>query len=30
MRVIAGKAKGRKLLSPEGMGTRPTLDRVKE
>ncbi|GAA0768875.1 16S rRNA (guanine(966)-N(2))-methyltransferase RsmD [Clostridium subterminale] len=30
MRVIAGKAKGRKLLSPEGMGTRPTLDRIKE
>lgn len=30
MRIIAGSAKGRKLLSPEGMGTRPTLDRVKE
>ncbi|MEG0772274.1 16S rRNA (guanine(966)-N(2))-methyltransferase RsmD [Clostridium sp.] len=30
MRVIAGIAKGKKLLSPEGMGTRPTLDRVKE
>ena len=30
MRVIAGKAKGKKLLSPEGMGTRPTLDRIKE
>lgn len=30
MRIIAGLAKGRKLLSPEGMGTRPTLDRVKE
>lgn len=30
MRVIAGKAKGRNLLSPVGMGTRPTLDRIKE
>ncbi|KAJ51522.1 16S rRNA (guanine(966)-N(2))-methyltransferase RsmD [Clostridium tetanomorphum] len=30
MRIIAGLAKGRKILSPEGMGTRPTLDRVKE
>lgn len=30
MRIIAGKARGRKLLSPEGMGTRPTLDRIKE
>ncbi|ARC85697.1 RNA methyltransferase, RsmD family [Clostridium argentinense CDC 2741] len=30
MRVIAGKAKGKKLLPPEGMGTRPTLDRIKE
>ena len=30
MRIIAGKAKGRKLLSPETMETRPTLDRVKE
>jgi 16S rRNA (guanine966-N2)-methyltransferase len=30
MRVIAGIAKGKKLLSPEGMGTRPTLDRIKE
>lgn len=30
MRIIAGIAKGRKLLSPEGMETRPTLDRVKE
>lgn len=30
MRVIAGKAKGRKLLSPENMDTRPTLDRIKE
>lgn len=30
MRVIAGIAKGRKILPPEGMVTRPTLDRVKE
>lgn len=30
MRIIAGRAKGRKLLSPKGMVTRPTLDRVKE
>lgn len=30
MRIIAGLAKGRKILSPEGMETRPTLDRIKE
>jgi 16S rRNA (guanine(966)-N(2))-methyltransferase RsmD len=31
MRIISGKARGRKLLSPEGYGTtRPTLDRIKE
>ncbi|MGL4847940.1 MAG: 16S rRNA (guanine(966)-N(2))-methyltransferase RsmD [Clostridium sp.] len=30
MRIIAGKARGRKLLSPETYETRPTLDRVKE
>jgi 16S rRNA (guanine(966)-N(2))-methyltransferase RsmD len=31
MRIIAGLARGRKLLSPEGSDTtRPTLDRVKE
>lgn len=30
MRIISGSAKGRKLFSPEGMGTRPTLDRIKE
>lgn len=30
MRIIAGLAKGRKLLSPKSMVTRPTLDRVKE
>lgn len=30
MRIIAGKARGRKILPPDGMQTRPTLDRVKE
>lgn len=30
MRIISGSAKGKKLLSPVGMGTRPTLDRIKE
>lgn len=30
MRIISGRAKGRKLLSPLGMETRPTLDRIKE
>ena len=30
MRVISGKAKGLKLLAPDGMDTRPTTDRVKE
>lgn len=30
MRVISGTARGLKLTSPEGMNTRPTLDRVKE
>ena len=31
MRIIAGLAKGRKIMSPIGMGTtRPTLDRIKE
>ncbi len=30
MRVIAGLRKGLKLKSPEGLGTRPTTDRVKE
>lgn len=30
MRIIAGLAKGRKILSPIGMDTRPTLDRIKE
>ena len=30
MRVISGKAKGHKLITPEGLDVRPTLDRVKE
>ncbi|WP_055071001.1 16S rRNA (guanine(966)-N(2))-methyltransferase RsmD [Clostridium massiliamazoniense] len=30
MRIISGRAKGRKILSPATMETRPTLDRVKE
>lgn len=30
MRVISGKARGKKLVSLEGLTTRPTLDRVKE
>jgi 16S rRNA (guanine966-N2)-methyltransferase len=30
MRIIAGKAKGRRLRSPRGMGTRPMMDRAKE
>lgn len=30
MRVIAGELKGRRLVAPRGMTTRPTLDRVKE
>ncbi|KZL94443.1 16S rRNA (guanine(966)-N(2))-methyltransferase RsmD [Clostridium magnum] len=31
MRIIAGLARGRKIMSPVGAGTtRPTLDRVKE
>lgn len=30
MRIIAGRARGRKLLPPDTMETRPTLDRVKE
>ncbi len=29
MRVISGSAKGRKLSTPKGLGTRPTLDKVK-
>lgn len=30
MRIISGKAKGKKLYSPKGKGIRPTADRVKE
>lgn len=30
MRVISGLRRGLKLKSPEGLGTRPTTDRVKE
>lgn len=30
MRVIAGTARGVQLKTPEGMQTRPTIDRVKE
>ena len=30
MRVISGSARGLKLKAPEGMNTRPTLDRIKE
>jgi 16S rRNA (guanine(966)-N(2))-methyltransferase RsmD len=30
VRVIAGEARGRKLLAPEGLGTRPTADRARE
>jgi 16S rRNA (guanine(966)-N(2))-methyltransferase RsmD len=30
MRVIAGKAKGTRLVAPKGVAVRPTLDRVRE
>lgn len=30
MRVIAGKARRTQLVTPEGMNTRPTTDRIKE
>ena len=30
LRVISGSARGKKLLSAEGLDVRPTLDRVKE
>lgn len=30
MRVISGMARGHKLITPEGLDVRPTLDRVKE
>ena len=29
MRVIAGDARGRSLLAPKGLGTRPMMDIVK-
>lgn len=30
LRVISGKCRGTLLVSPDGTGTRPTLDRIKE
>jgi 16S rRNA (guanine966-N2)-methyltransferase len=30
MRIIAGLFRGRKLVGPEGLGTRPITDRVKQ
>lgn len=30
MRVVAGELGGRRLVSPEGLSTRPTTDRVRE
>ena len=30
MRIVAGIAKGRKLVVPKGLGVRPTTDRVRE
>jgi 16S rRNA (guanine966-N2)-methyltransferase len=30
MRIIAGRHRGRRLAAPEGMGTRPMTDRVRE
>jgi 16S rRNA (guanine966-N2)-methyltransferase len=30
MRIIAGAWRGRKLIAPEGEGTRPTADRVRQ
>ena len=30
MRIIGGTARGRKIEAPEGLHTRPTLDRVRE
>lgn len=30
MRIIAGEFRGRRLVAPQGMGTRPTTDRVRE
>ena len=30
MRIVSGSARGRKLITPEGMDIRPTTDKVKE
>ena len=30
MRIIAGEFRGRRLVAPEGLATRPTTDRVRE
>lgn len=30
MRIVAGSARGRRILAPPGTGTRPTSDRVRE
>lgn len=30
MRVVSGTARGKKLITPDGMDVRPTIDRVKE
>ncbi|MGM9948445.1 16S rRNA (guanine(966)-N(2))-methyltransferase RsmD [Floccifex sp.] len=30
MRVISGKARGKKLIAPQGMHTRPVTDQIKE
>lgn len=30
MRIIAGEFRGRKLVAPQGLATRPTTDRVRE
>jgi 16S rRNA (guanine966-N2)-methyltransferase len=30
VRVVAGEARGRRLVAPQGTDTRPTLDRVRE
>ncbi|MBE6114870.1 MAG: 16S rRNA (guanine(966)-N(2))-methyltransferase RsmD [Erysipelotrichaceae bacterium] len=30
MRVIAGRAKGREIIAPEGLGTRPIMAKMKE
>jgi 16S rRNA (guanine966-N2)-methyltransferase len=30
MRIVAGELRGRRILSPDGLDTRPTTDRVRE